>query len=345
MADESVDAERARPDCGASVFRDGVYHNIGGVDITPKSGHAGIFSRFFLEDRTGQEPKSELPIIKRTGAEFAQPPSRKTKITWLGHSAMLIEMEGYRILTDPSFSDRASPISWAGPKRFHPPPLPADETPPIDVLLISHNHYDHLDYETIMKLEGKVKKFLTPLKVGETLVQWGISREKVEQLDWWGEYRLDEKVTFALTPAQHFSARGIFDRNKALWGSWVIAGEGSRVYFSGDSGMFGCYKQIGRKYGPFDFTLMHIGAYADVWPLAHLTPEEAAQAHIDLRGKVFVPMHWGTYRMAFHPWKEPAERFYKEALRLGIQFSLPVAGQTIENPESLPQAPWWRDLE
>jgi len=339
------ESDNSRQACGASILRDGRYHNSGGVDITPKSSHASLFYRFFLENRKKQEPVAELPVERRKREDYPKQPDHKTRITWLGHSAMLIEISGLRILTDPNFSQRASPISWAGPKRFTPPPISAEEIPDLDVVLISHDHYDHLDYDTIMALKGKTARFVAPMGVGERIIKWGVEKDKVTQLDWWGEFSPGGKVTLALTPTQHFSARGIFDRNKTLWGSWVIVGRESRVYFSGDTGMFGCFKDIGERYGPFDFTLMHIGAYADVWPESHMTPEEAVQAHLDLRGKTFIPMHWGTFRMAFHPWKEPAERFYTEALRREISFATPKAGQIIENPGPMPMEPWWREME
>jgi len=340
-----AEVEESQPDCGGSILRDGRYHNIGDVDITPRSGHGSLFYRFFFEDRKDQEPKSALPVEKRKAEDYAAPPGQKTRITWLGHSAMLIEIGGLRILTDPNLGQRASPLSWAGPKRFTPPPISAEDLPGLDAVLISHDHYDHLDYKTIMALKEKTARFVAPMGVGGRMVDWGVEKEKVTQLDWWEEYSLEGKVTLALAPAQHFSARGLLDRNKTLWGSWVITTPESRVYFSGDTGMFGCFKEIGRRYGPFDFTLMHIGAYADVWPEAHMTPEQAIQAHVDLDGGVFIPMHWGTFRMAFHPWKEPAERFYNEAIRRNISFATPLAGVIVENPHALPRDPWWRELE
>ncbi|MDH5510042.1 MAG: MBL fold metallo-hydrolase, partial [Nitrospinota bacterium] len=239
--------------CGKSILQEGRYQNIGAVDITPKSSHAAIFYRFFLEDRENQEPVAELTVERRRTEDYPKQPGEKTRITWLGHSAMLIETGGLRILTDPNFSQRASPISWAGPKRFAPPPISVEELPDLDAVLISHDHYDHLDYDTIMALMGKTARFVAPMGVGERIIMWGVEKDKVTQLDWWGEFALSDDMTLALTPAQHFSARGIFDRNKTLWGSWVIAGPESRVFFSGDTGMFDCFKDIGERYGPFDF--------------------------------------------------------------------------------------------
>ena len=333
-------------DCAASsrIFG-GEYQNPGGVDITPSAGHATLFYRFFLDGREDQEPKSTLPVEPLTAEKLGSPPEDRVRVTWMGHSTLMIDIAGIRLLTDPNLSRRASPVSWAGPRRFLPLPMEAENFPKLDAVLISHNHYDHLDQATIRKLMDKTGRFLVPKGVGALLREWGAPEEKVVEMDWWQEYRLDGKLTLAYTPAQHFSARGLSDRNKALWGSWAVVGPGARVYFSGDTGMFDCFKTIGEKYGPFDFTLMHIGAYADVWPKAHMTPEDAVAAHMALRGGIFLPIHWGAFRMAFHPWKEPAERFYAEAQKSGIKFTLPKAGQMVDNVSPAPAEPWWRSFE
>jgi len=333
---------------GKSRFYAGRFHNLGGQEPEINRHGIGRFfqvaAKFYSRPKGKTEPGKNLPIDAITDQRFATPPEGGIRITWLGHASILVEIDGYRILTDPHFSDRASPFRWAGPKRFQPVPIAIDQLPTLDAVIISHDHYDHLDYDTIRKIAPKVKHFYTPLGVGSHLRSWGIEEDKITELDWWQEAKLDNSITFAPTPAQHFSGRGLFKRNKTLWASWVILGKQHRVYFSGDSGMFNGFKEIGERYGPFDYTLMHIGAYSDEWPTVHMTPEEAVQAHIDLRGRVFVPIHWGTFRLAFHDWSEPAERLYTEANKKHLQYVVPLAGQSFHNPNLPPVKTWWREV-
>ena len=331
-----------------SKFYAGRFHNADNQESVVNRHGVGRFfqiaAKFYSRPAGNAEPAKNLPIEAITDQRFATPPEGGIRITPLGHATILVEIEGYRILTDPHFSKRASPFRWVGPKRFQPVPLTPDQLPPLDAIVISHDHYDHLDYDTIRKLAPKAKHFYVPLGVGTHLRSWGIDNNKITELDWWQEAKLGDSVTLAPTPAQHFSGRSLFNRNSTLWASWVILGKQHRVYFSGDSGMFNGFKEIGKRYGPFDYTLMHIGAYSDEWPTVHMTPEEAVQAHLDLRGKVFVPIHWGTFRLAFHDWNEPAERLYKEANNKHLQFVIPLAGQSFHNPHLPPVKTWWRDV-
>ena len=196
-----------------------------------------------------------------------------------------------------------------------------------------------------MKLKDKTRLFVTPVGVGQRLIAWGINDSKVIELDWWQETKINNSITLAATPAQHFSGRSLWDHNKTLWASWVIFNDNHRLYFSGDSGMFAGFNEIGNRYGPFDFTFMHIGAYAKEWAPMHMNPEEAIAAHYMLQGKVFVPIHWGTFRLAFHPWKEPAERLYQAALKHQLRFVIPIAGQSIDS-QNLPKVKtWWREIQ
>ncbi len=302
-----------------------------------------ILAKFYSRPAGKGEPDKVLPIEVIPEHRFSNPATKDFRLTWLGHSAILIEIEGYRILTDPNFSERASPFQWAGPKRFHPVPIAPDKLPELDAIIISHDHYDHLDYHTIQKLISKTKHFFVPLGVGDHLISWGVDKSKITELDWWQEAKLDNTITLAATPAQHFSGRGLFSRNTTLWASWVILGKRNKIYFSGDTGMFDSFKDIGKRYGPFDYTLMHVGAYSDEWPKVHMNPEEAVQAHIDIGGKVFVPIHWGTFRLAFHDWNDPAERLFNEANRKKLTYVIPIAGQSFHNPDLPPVETWWRD--
>jgi len=330
-----------------SRFYAGRFHNPGNQEpLVNRHGLGRFFqiaAKFYSRPTGNTEPGKNLPIEAINDQRFATPPAGGIRITWLGHATILVEIDGYRILTDPHFSERASPFRWAGPRRFQPVPVSIEKLPPLDAIVISHDHYDHLDYDSIRKIASKTKHFYVPLGVGTHLRSWGIDNNKITELDWWQEAKLGDSVVLAPTPAQHFSGRGLLNRNKTLWASWVILGKQHRVYFSGDTGMFSGFKQIGKRYGPFDYTLMHIGAYSDEWPTVHMTPEEAVQAHIELGGKVFVPIHWGTFRLAFHDWNEPAERLYSEANRKHLQYVMPLAGQSFHNPDLPPVKTWWRD--
>lgn len=326
-----------------SEFRQGRFQNQAPV----MRGHGigrffEILGKFYGSPAGNREPGKPLPIEAITDNRLAGDRGNDMRITWLGHSTILIEIEGYRILTDPVFSERASPFQWLGPKRFHPVPIATDRLPALDAIVISHDHYDHLDYHTIRKLAPTTSRFFVPLGVGDHLISWGVDRNKITELDWWQEARLDDAIMLAATPAQHFSGRGLFSRNTTLWASWVILGKKNRIYFSGDTGMFDSFREIGKRYGPFDYTLMHVGAYSDEWPKVHMTPEEAVQAHIDIGGKVLVPIHWGTFRLAFHDWSDPAERLHKEARNKHLSYVIPIAGQSFHNPQLPPVTPWWR---
>ena len=340
-AAETIDQDFYQP----SIHDGEVYWNYGKPDVRPSHSMFEIGRRFFFDDIDNREPKSVLPVINMDPAQFKHPPPSDIRITWMGHSTLLIEMGPYRLLTDPVFSERTSPVQWIGPKRFHPPPIAIKDLPELDAIIISHDHYDHLDYDSITELAPKTGKFFTPIGVGQRLIDWGIEPDKVIELDWWQEAQLNTEIKLAATPAQHFSGRTLLDRNETLWASWAIIGDKHRIYFSGDTGMFDLFKAIGDRYGPFDFTLMHVGAYADEWAKVHMNPEEAVEAHKMLRGKVFLPIHWGTFRLAFHPWKEPAERLYVKSIAEQLAFYIPKAGEYVSSPLLPEQTTWWRDIE
>ncbi|MBI9073367.1 MAG: MBL fold metallo-hydrolase [Melioribacteraceae bacterium] len=261
------------------------------------------------------------------------------KVTWVGHSSQILTMDGKIILTDPMYENKTALI---GPSRYNGDvPLNLNELPEIDIVVISHNHYDHLNIGTIEAIHEKVKHFVVPLMVGAELENIGVPREKITELDWWEETHLFGKFMIALTPAQHFSGRGLFDRDETLWGSYVIQGPYHKVFFSGDSGYFDGFKKIGLKYGPFDYTLMECGAYNETWHTIHMFPEESVQAHIDLNGKIMQPMHWGTFDLALHDWYDPMIRAAKAADSLGVTLSTPIVGETITIDENLKTDRWW----
>jgi L-ascorbate metabolism protein UlaG (beta-lactamase superfamily) len=323
-------------------WRDGRFHN---VDPTRTILHGGLPTMLHLQLR-GKEiryPRRAIPVEARRTADYESPPASGLRATWIGHATVLVEIAGRRVLTDPVWSERVSPSTLVGPRRFFAPPIALDALPPIDAVVISHDHYDHLDMATVRALARRGTIFLVPLGVGAHLERWGIPAAQTRELDWGETVRLDP-VTFTIAPSRHFSGRGLRNRDTSLWSSWVIASDRSRVYCCGDSGYFGGFRDIGRDLGPFDVTLISTGAYSPIWPLIHMTPEEVVQAHVDLRGRLLVPIHWGTFNLAFHDWNEPAVRASAAASARGVPILLPRPGGMVEpgRAGSLATDDWWR---
>jgi len=296
-------------------------------------------------------PTTAPPVLALTRAQLEAAPDRS--LFRLGHSTMLLKLRGGFWITDPVFAERASPVQWMGPKRFHAPPIALDKLPPLRGVILSHDHYDHLDRDTVLQLAQSAGVFLTPLGVGDRLIAWGVDPQKVRQFDWWEGTTIDG-VQLTAAPAQHFSGRGMFDGNKTLWASWVIVDgvergtvqdDALRVFFSGDTGYFDGFEEIGRRFGPFDVTLLETGAYDPQWPYVHMQPEQTVQAHQDLRGRWLVPVHNGTFDLAMHGWTEPFERVLALSGERGIALATPRMGERLDL--SVPHAgtPWWRGME
>lgn len=291
-----------------------------------------------------REPKKEIPIAQLDKTSFGSEPPGGIRITWIGHSTLLIEIDGQRILTDPIWSKRCSPFKIIGPARFHPPPIPLSELPDLDAVLISHDHYDHLDKDSVCTLAQTGVPFYVPLGVGAYLERWGVDISKIVELDWWEKSIIKGSgIRFVATPARHFSGRRPLGMNKTLWASWVIAGPEHRVFFSGDSGPFPGFAEIGKELGPFDVTLIKIGAFDRTWPDIHLNPEQAVEAHLDLNGDLLIPIHWGTFNLALHDWFEPPVRLQKAAEAKSIKFAIPRPGQMVipKNPPKVES--WWEE--
>ncbi|SFS87335.1 MBL fold metallo-hydrolase [Marininema halotolerans] len=276
----------------------------------------------------------ELPPLKENGS---------ARVTWLGHSTVLLQIKGKTILFDPLFGTTPTPFPIIGGRRFNKEfPLKVDDLPAIDAVIISHDHFDHLEYDSIRKLK-KVKKFYAPLGVKNLLVRWGVDSAKIEELDWWEETEYDG-LSLAFTPARHFSGRGLFASNTTLWGSWVVMAQDEKIFFGGDSGYGPHFKEIGERYGPFDIAMIESGQYDHRWSTIHMQPEESIQAFQDVKGKVMIPIHWGSFTLAFHDWTDPAERGLKLAEKNGLIVAFPQIGEAIEVGErDYPSAPWWRD--
>jgi L-ascorbate metabolism protein UlaG (beta-lactamase superfamily) len=287
----------------------------------------------------GTVPSSAIPVQALTRAQLDEAPDGT--LYRLGHSTVLLKLEGRYWLTDPVFSERASPVQWAGPKRFHTPPIAIDDLPVLSAVVLSHDHYDHLDRDTVRALAEKTEIFLTPLGVGDRLIRWGVPRDKVRQLDWWEDVQV-QGVHFTATPSQHFSGRGLFDRNATLWASWVIRTDDLKVFFSGDTGYFDGFRTIGERLGPFDLTLLECGAYDRRWQDVHMLPSQTLQAHRDLGGKWMVPIHNSTFDLAFHGWSEPMETLYTLSQEAGVAIATPVIGTPLAITRPDDTQPWWR---
>ncbi|MFA0087242.1 MBL fold metallo-hydrolase [Vibrio sp. 10N.261.51.F12] len=261
----------------------------------------------------------------------------------LGHSTVLMKLDGKILLTDPVMTERASPLDWAGPKRCHALPISIADLPTIDICMISHDHYDHLDKSTIKQIHHKVTRFIVPARVGGHLLEWGVPSYKVTEFNWWQSHTIGT-IRFVFAPAQHFSGRSYKARDTSLWGSWIIQASGANIYFSGDSGYFSGFKDIGDRFGPFDLTLMETGAYDEKWASIHMFPEQSVQAHLDVKGRYMLPIHNSTFDLSYHAWNEPLKRAQQEAKRQGINMICPKIGAKIVLSE-LGIAPtpgtWW----
>lgn len=297
----------------------------------------------FLCSEGRRVPPGPLPSIDpREG--WRRPAGSGLRATWLGHSTVLIEIDGLRVLTDPVWGARASPSQLAGPKRFQPVPVPLRALPPLDAVLISHDHYDHLDYPTIRELVRQPVPFITSLGVGAHLQSWGVPAQRIVELDWWESYTLpNADLAIHATPSQHFSGRGLKDRNATLWSSLVIETPRHRVFFSGDTGLTTEYARIRERFGAFDLVMLEVGAFHPSWGDIHLGPGNALEALGLLGGGAFLPVHWGTFALAMHDWDEPAETLLALGPKRGAQLLMPRLGEPVEPAHAPQPVAWWRD--
>ncbi len=295
----------------------------------------------FLFPKNQVIPKKKLTEVKPDLSGLMSA-SNGIQFIWLGHSSFLLRVNGKLILVDPVFSKSAAPLDFLTP-RFQPPVIGLKELPNIDVIVISHDHYDHLDSKTIKFFEGSEVEFFVPLGVSAHLERWGILKSKITELDWW-EHAKWGGLEFICTPAQHFSGRTKPYENKTLWASWIIKSEYQKIYYSGDSGYGPHFKEIGDRYGPFDASFIENGQYDDQWRPVHMHPSETIKAYIDLKSKALVPVHWGMFNMAMHHWYDPIETLESFASKQGINLLTPKIGQLIdlENPKEI--VSWWKNL-
>ncbi len=299
-----------------------------------------MFRRQFFGDEQ-REPVAPVPVLRKTTSDYATPPASGLRATWMGWSSVLVEIDGAKVLTDPVWSNRCSPSTLIGPKRFHAPPIAVDELPPIDAVIISHDHYDHLDMPVVRALTARGTHFVVPLGIGAHLERWGTPIAQIHELDWNESFAL-RGLTFTATPARHYSGRNPRLNNRTLWATWVVKGPRNRFFFSGDSGYTDQFKAIGAAHGPFDLTLIKIGASDPTWIEIHMSPEEAIQTHRDVGGRVMLPVHWATFNLGFHAWPDPPDRAVAAAAKAGVQLIVPKLGEFVEPHGTQPaRAKWW----
>jgi L-ascorbate metabolism protein UlaG (beta-lactamase superfamily) len=320
---------------GSPRYRAGAFHNTRrGTSSMP--GNQRDVMRRFRENADRRHPAGPIPVVSAN----REPATSGLHVTWFGHASCLVELDGVRLLLDPVWSERCSPSRHVGPRRLHGVPVALDRLAPVDAVVISHDHYDHLDTETIRTLVTTTDAlFVVPLGVGAHLDAWGVPPSRYVECDW-GDGVDVAGVRVTAVEAQHFSGRGL-RRDGTLWASWVLAGPGGRVFFSGDTGYFDGYAGIGAEHGPFDVSLMAVGAYDRAWPDIHLDPEEAVRATRELSGGLLLPIHWCTFVLAPHPWAEPVERLLVAAASSGVPVAVPRVGDRVDVADPPGLDAWW----
>ena len=322
----------------SSHYKDGIFQNLKETPVMSPDVSYAKLTWGLLNKPDDTEPSDTIPSVK---TDLKSLPDTAFSLVWFGHSSYLIKTNGKTFLVDPVFSGNASPVSFFGKSYPGADVYTVADFPKLDGIIISHDHYDHLDYSTITKLLPKTKHFYTALGVGQHLSPWGVDETKITELDWWESVKLSNGIELIATPARHFSGRG-FSRFKTLWASFVLKTPDQSIYIGGDSGYDDHFKAIGDKYGPFDIALLECGQYNKQWPLIHMMPEETVQASIDLKAKVLMPVHWGKFTLAVHPWNEPINRAAKAADSLGVKIVTPKVGERMDLVDIPKNNSWWQ---
>ncbi len=301
----------------------------------------------YLTNKAETAPKKALGPFRTDVSIYATAPESGLRVTWMGHSSLLVEIDGVRLLMDPVWDERASPMRWAGPKRFFAPTMRLEELPSVDVVLVSHDHYDHLGEATIRGLAGlesmRRAKWVTSLGVGEELRRFGVDAARISEMDWTESLTVGG-VEITAVPTRHFSGRSLFNRFETLWSAFVLKGPKHTVYLGADSGWWEGFAEIGAAYGPFDLTMLEIGAFDVMWDGIHLGPDGAARAFEALGGKgLMMPIHWGLFDLALHAWRQPITRIVELADERGIKLWAPEPGRPTEVVGGVEvRSDWWR---
>ena len=329
--------ERLKRIMKSSNYKGGAFQNLSFTEVTIKNASYIKMLKDFFNRPKDSEPPQVLPsVITNLKTLKADKPT----IVWFGHSSYLIKSKEITILVDPVLSGNASPVSYFGKSFKGSEMYTVEDLPAIDMLFISHDHYDHLDYKTIVKLIPKVKKFYTALGVGEHLEYWGVNPDNIVEFDWWDTHKVAKDIEVIATPARHFSGRSL-TRAKSLWSSFVLNIHGYKLFLGGDSGYDTHFKLIGEKYGPFDIAMLENGQYGEEWPYIHTFPEETAVAAKDLQAKVLLPVHWSKFVLANHSWNASIKRLLPAAEKLDLTLTTPLIGEPVIIDQSYPNKVWW----
>ncbi|MBB2144980.1 MBL fold metallo-hydrolase [Pedobacter sp. LMG 31464] len=331
--------ERLKKIMNLPNYKNGAVENQSPTPALPDDVSYWMVIKEMIKGNPNSTPKHSIP---HEIPDFNR--SEKLKITWFGHSSYLVQVDGINILVDPVFSKRTSPFQFLGTKNFPGTDfLKIEDLPDLDIILITHDHYDHLDYASILKLKGKTSQFVTSLGVGSHLEHWGVSSNQITEMVWGEEISPLANISFTAAPARHFSGRR-FKRNQTVWSSFILKTKNNKIYLGGDSGYDQHFKTIGETYGPFDLAILECGQYNEMWPLIHMFPEELVQASIDLKAKTLLPVHWGKFRLALHDWDEPIKRLTKRAEEISFPVITPKIGETFFLEENHPSSHWWINL-
>lgn len=328
--------ERLRKIQASPNYKNGSFQNLSKTNAMAEDASFFKTMRDFIHKAKNVKPPKVLPFVK---TDLKNLKGDKPTLVWFGHSSYLLKIQETTILVDPVFSGNAAPISFmvkafAGANEYK-----VEDFPKIDILLLTHDHYDHLDYKTVLKLKGKINKVVCSLGVGSHLEHWGFDKKNIHELDWWENFT-DKEISLTAAPGRHFSGRGI-KRGQSLWSSFILKTKNYNLFLGGDSGYDSHFKTIGEKYGPFDLAILESGQYNKSWPNIHMMPEETVEASAELKAKVLLPVHWGKFSLAMHAWDEPIQRVLKKAEEIKVQVATPKIGEAFVIGEALPKEKWW----
>jgi L-ascorbate metabolism protein UlaG (beta-lactamase superfamily) len=327
----------------SAQFKDGAFFNL------ERQAAWDLGLDYLLEQFFGDQvrtPPLSVPILEIEPESLSARPTPGLRVAWLGHASVLLELDGQRLLVDPVLSEFASPFQFVGPRRMHPPPIALQDLDHIDAVMISHDHYDHLDMATVSHLAPQGTQFFVPLGVGAHLEKWGVAPAQITELEWWESAKLGD-LNITSTPNRHYSGRSLFDYKATLWSSWSIVGPKNRAFYSGDTGYSEEFSTIGKRFGPFDLSVIKIGAYGpgNSWSDIHMTPEQALQVHLDVGAKRMLPVHWATFNLALHAWDEPIKRLVAAATEQQVDLVTPRIGELVNAHRTVMFSPWWEAVK
>lgn len=318
-------------------YKEGAFQNLSPTPMKPEDVSYWKMMREFFKKHPETVPAGKLPFVK---TDLKKLNSSEPVIVWFGHSSYFIRIENKNFLIDPVFSGNAAPLSFMVKAFPGSNEYTAEDMPLIDYLILTHDHYDHLDFKTIRQLRKKVNKIFCSLGISSHLKYWGVEEAKIIEMDWWQSEQLEENIKLTAAPARHFSGRGI-RRGQSLWSSFILKTSAYNLYLGGDSGYDSHFKEIGDKFGPFHIAILEAGQYNTMWPLIHMMPEETVQAAVDLKAKKLLPVHWGKFRLGMHAWNEPIKRVLAKAKELGVSVATPKIGEALPLTTQFPENNWW----